>query len=282
MKTPRLRHIAALWSMVHYPSQEKEWNLDKKLAAAKAAGFDGVAGAPSPEMPKLLKKHGLIMLGYVASGKAKEFGPLLAANKKAGAHYINVQMADEDTLTPEATGLAILLMQEAKKLGVEAAIEVHRDTCTETPEKTYDLANAYQKITGELMPMTWDFSHLSVVKHLWPNNYVEKLIVRPDLIQRAQQFHMRPFNGHHCQIPVTDGKGNLTTEIKEWFPFAEALLKCWLDGNKNTNREIFVCPEMGPVPGGYNFSTLPNSWEDAQVLRVELDKIWKKLTKKRK
>jgi len=34
---------------------------------------------------------------------------------------------------------------------------------------------------------------------------------------------------------------------------------------------------MGPVPGG-NLSTLPNSWEDAKVLRGEIDKIWKKLT----
>ena len=80
-------------------------------------------------------------------------------------------------------------------------------------------------------------------------------------------------------MPVTDGKGNLTQEIKDYLPFVEAVLKCWLDGNKNTDREIFACPEMGPVPGGYNFSTLPNSWEDAQVLRGEIDKIWKKLTK---
>ena len=35
---------------------------------------------------------------------------------------------------------------------------------------------------------------------------------------------------------------------------------------------------MGPVFGGYNISTLPNSWEDAKVLRGEIDKIWKKLT----
>ncbi len=282
MSQPTLRHIASTWTITHYPTQATEWSLDRKLAAMKAAGFDGVACGPHPELKKLAKKHGLIVCGYVASGKASEFAGQLKANKDCGAHQVNVQMADEDTLTPEATGLAIILMQEAKKLGLAAAVEVHRDTCTETPEKTYALADAYQKVTGELLPMTWDFSHLSVVKHLAPSNYISRLITRPDLIQNAQQFHFRPFNGHHCQVPVTDGRGNLTQEVKDWLVFAEAVLKVWLNGNRKTDREIFVIPEMGPVPGGYNLSTLPNSWEDAKVLRVELDKIWKKLTRKGK
>lgn len=116
------------------------------------------------------------------------------------------------------------------------------------------------------------------MKHLNPDNYVSRLLLRPDLIQRAQQFHFRPFNGHHAQVPVTDGKGNLTLEVKQWLPFAEVLLKCWWEGNKDKDREIFVCPELGPVVSGYNFSTLPNSWEDAQVLRLEIDKIWKKVS----
>jgi hypothetical protein len=213
----------------------------------------------------------------MSSGKAAEFPKLLAELKVAGAHHVNVQMADEDTLTPEATSLALVLMEEGRKLGLEPAVEVHRDTCTETPEKTYALADAYQKITGQLLPISWDFSHISVVKHLRPDNYIEKMIVRPDLIQRAQQFHFRPFNGHHAQVPVTDGKGNLTQEVKDWLPFAEAVLKCWLAGNKNFSREIFVCPEMGPIAGGYALSAFPNSWEDAKVLRVEIDRLWKKL-----
>src|SRR5205085_225144 len=154
-----------------------------------------------------LKKYGMLVVGYIGSGKAAEFPATVKANKEMGAQHINVQLADEDTLTPEALGLTLLMMQEGQKQGVEPAIEVHRDTCTETPEKTYALADAYQKVTGELLPMTWDFSHLSVVKHLHPGNFAQRLIIRPDLIQRAQQFHLRPFNGHHCQIPVTDGKG---------------------------------------------------------------------------
>jgi hypothetical protein len=268
--------------MVDYPSRKKEWSYDRKLADARAAGFDAIATAAIPEVGRAAKEHGLTVLGYFSSGKQEEFAGELKANKKIGAHHINVQLADEDTLTPEALGLALLLMQEGKSLGLEPAVEMHRDTCTETPEKAYALADAYLKVTGELLPVTWDFSHFAIVKHLHPGNYAEKLLVRPDLIQRAQMFHFRPFNGHHCQIPATDGNGKLTPELKDWLPFAEALLKCWLDGNRNTNRELFVCPEMGPVASGYNLSTLPNSWEDAKVVRLEIDKIWKKLTTKRR
>jgi hypothetical protein len=273
-----LRHVANLWTFVEHPSKENEWTLEQKLRAIKGAGFDGVCWGPLPNLKEGLERNGLFFLGGMSSGKAAAFPRLLGELKEAGAHHVNVQLADEDTLTPEALSLAVSLMQEGGRLGLEPAVEVHRDTCTETPEKTYALADAYQKATGELLPISWDFSHISVVKHLRPDNYIERMIVRPDLIQRAQQFHFRPFNGHHAQVPVTDGQGNLTREVKDWFPFAEAVLKCWLAGNRDSGREIFVCPEMGPVAGGYNLSTLPNSWEDAKILRGEIEKLWTKLT----
>jgi hypothetical protein len=214
----------------------------------------------------------------MATGNPADFPKLLEDLKRDGAYHVNVQLAAHDVLTPEVLDLTLALMQEGKRLGLEPAVESHRGTCTETPEKTYALADAYQNATGELLPISWDFSHFAVVKHLVPANFVERLLVRPDLIQRAQQFHLRPFNGHHAQVPITDAQGNLTQEVKDWLPFAEALLNCWLTGNRDTGREIFVCPELGPVDGGYALSTFPNSWEDAKVLRVEIDHLWTRLT----
>jgi hypothetical protein len=280
---PTLRHIANLWTLMQHPSRDEEWSLDQKLGAIKEAGFDGVCWAGSPELCEGAKRHGLIFVGGMASGNAEEFPELLEDLKRYGAHHVNVQLAADDVLTPDALELTLRLMQEGKRLGLEPAVESHRGTCTETPEKTYALADAYQNATGELLPISWDFSHFAVVKHLVPSNFVEHLLVRPDLIQRAQQFHFRPFNGHHAQVPITDGQGALTQEVltqevKDWLPFAEALLNCWLEGNRGTEREIFVCPELGPVDGGYALSTFPNSWEDAKVLRVEIDRLWKRLT----
>lgn len=275
---PVLRHIANLWTLMQHPSPEKEWSLDEKLQAIKDAGFDGVCWAGSQELFDGAKRHGLIFVGGMASGDEAEFSTILADLKRFGAHHVNVQLATDDVLTPDALRMTLSLMKEGSRLGLEPAIESHRGTATETPEKTYALADAYQQQTGELLPISWDFSHFAVLKHLVPANFNERLLIRPDLIQRAQQFHFRPFNGHHAQVPITDAHGNLTQEVIDWLPFAEALLNCWLDGNRNSNREIFICPELGPLEGGYKLSTFPNSWEDAKVLRVEIDRLWRRLT----
>ncbi len=274
--TPTLHHIINLWSLSEYPNKKQDWSLERKLNAVKEAGFDGFTSRISKEHAALAQKLGLITVGYFSSSKASEFEGFIRENADRGVIHINVQLGDHDTLTPQATRLALKLNEVADKFGVKAAVEVHRDTCTETPEKTYALANAYRKATGQLLPMTWDFSHLAVVKHLAPEHFAERLLVAPKLIQRAQQFHFRPFNGHHCQVPVTNGQGKLSLEFTQWLPFLEKTLEIWLAG-KQAGREIFVVPEMGPIPGGYNFAQLPNSWEDAKVLRPIIAKTWKKV-----
>lgn len=271
---PKLRMIAAMWSLVQYPTAKSEWSLERKIRAIKEAGFDGLATASTPEIKKLADKYGLLIVGAFASAKVKEFPKLLKQNAENGAHFINVQLGSDDMLTPEALKLTLQLMKDAEKIGCEPAVETHRNTCTETPEKAYALADAYLKATGKILPMTIDFSHFAVVKHLHPGNYASFLLTRPKIIQRAEQMHLRPFNGHHCQIPVTDGKGKLTPEVKDWIPLAEALFRVWRQGKQN-GRELYVVPEMGPVLEGYNLHSLPNSWEEAIVLKGLIEKAWK-------
>jgi hypothetical protein len=189
-----------------------------------------------------------------------------------GALRINVQLGNHDTPVDKAISMAVRVIEEGERIGVPCDIEVHRDTSTETPEKTYAIAAGYQKVTGRPLPITWDFSHISVVKHLNPP-YWDRLLVKPKLIQRARQFHFRPFNGHHCQIPVTNGKGGLSLEFKLWIPFLEKTIETWLATNQD-GQVVFACPEMGPVRGGYNFAQLPNSWRDAQILRRIIKRTW--------
>ncbi len=271
---PRLRHIASLWSLVQHPSAKTEWSLEKKIADIKAAGFDGFATQPGEEHARLAAKHELCIVGYISTAKPSEFRPLILKNRDGGALRINVQLGDHDTPVAKAVAMAVRIVEEGDKLGCPCDIEVHRDTCTETPEKAYAIAAGFKKATGKLLPMTWDFSHISVVKHLAPP-YWERLLVAPKLVQHARQFHFRPFNGHHCQIPVTDGTGRISLELTQWLPFLEKTIAMILAG-KPDGRDIFVCPEMGPVPGGYNFAQLPSSWEDAKVLRGIIDETWKK------
>lgn len=256
---------------------QHDWSLDQKLDAIAAAGFDGVCWAPSPELTEGCARRGLIFLGGMVSADPAAFPQIFNDLHLSGTRHVNVQLGTDDLLTPQALDLTLTLMREAKQRTLLPAIESHRGTCTETPEKLYALADAYQQATGDLLPISWDFSHIAVVKHLVPSNFVERLLLRPDLIQNAQQFHFRPFNGHHAQVPITDGRGNLTQEFHDWLPFAETLLRLWLDANRNTPREIFICPELGPVEGGYALSTFPNSWEDAKILRIEIDKLWRRV-----
>lgn len=274
---PVLRHIANLWTLMGHPSRAREWSLDDKLQAIRDAGFDGVCWAPSPELQQGANRLGLIFVGGMASADPAEFPRLLRELKDFGAHYVNVQLGTDDMLTPQALSLTMALMEEADRLGLAPAIESHRGTCTETPEKMYALADAYQGATGRLLPISWDFSHFAVVKHLVSQHFIGRLLVRPDLIQHAQQFHFRPFNGHHAQVPISTATGELTQETRDWLPFGEALLRSWIDGNRKGRREIFVCPELGPTEGGYALSTFPNSWEDAKLLRAEIDKLWTRL-----
>jgi hypothetical protein len=269
-----LRHIANLWSLVGYPSPRKEWPLERKLEAVKEAGFDGFTSRLDAQQAALGEKLGLMRVGYFASGDAREFEALLREQRDCGAAHVNVQLGDHDTPTLEAVELAKRLMAAGRKAGVKAAVEVHRDTCTETPEKTFALADGYEKETGELLELTWDHSHPGVVKHLSPP-YWERLGVRLDLIRRAQQFHFRPFNGHHCQVPVTDGKGHLTGEFLNYAPFVECVMRAWLQGAAE-GREMFAVPEMGPLGSGYNLEAFPNSWEEAKALRREIEKCWRR------
>jgi len=276
---PILRHVANLWTLMQHPSREQEWTLDQKLDAIQNAGFDSVCWAPSPELTEGLTRRGLTFVGGMASADPAAFPALLDDLREAGALHVNVQLGTDEMLTREALRLTLAVMEEGKARGLQPAIESHRGTCTETPEKMYALADAYQDATGDLLPVSWDFSHFAVVKHLVPANFEERLLVRPDLIQNAQQFHFRPFNGHHVQVPITDGRGELTQEVRDWLPFAEAVLRCWLEGNRGKSREIFICPELGPVEGGYALSTFPNSWEDAKRLRLEIDKLWRRVVR---
>jgi hypothetical protein len=187
---------------------------------------------------------------------------------------INVQFCDHDTLPREAIKAWLKMDALAEKMGLNIDLEVHRDTCTETPEKVYEIAELYKKATGKLLRFCWDYSHFAVVKHIYPP-YANRLLTRPDLVQLARQCHFRPFNGHHCQIPALDAKGNETPEIKPYLEFIDAFFKCWLEGAKG-GEVLYVCPEFGPIPSGYGLSCFPNVWKDAIFLHEKTEALWKK------
>lgn len=147
--TPKIVFIANLWTLVGHPSTATEWSLEKKFQAVKEAGFDGVNWRGSPEIAKLLRSFGLRFSGLFDASDSEEFAPLIRAQMEAGAETINVQLADHDTPVEDALRLAIRLMEESDRQNANVHLEVHRDTCTETPEKAYAIADGYRAATGK-------------------------------------------------------------------------------------------------------------------------------------
>uniref|UniRef100_UPI004048FAE4 sugar phosphate isomerase/epimerase family protein n=1 Tax=Cephaloticoccus sp. TaxID=1985742 RepID=UPI004048FAE4 len=277
---PKIAHIANLWSLVGHPTPKKEWSLERKIAAVAAAGFDGFTTALTPEHTRLAAKYKLKhLLGFISnnSGDAKQYAKAIQAQKDAGAVQINVQLDDEDTKPSVAAKNWVKMMKEADKIGgVVMSLEVHRDTCTETPEKTYEIAKLYKQATGKMIKINFDFSHFAVVKHIHPGNYSSYLLKYPKLVQNGEQSHCRPFNGHHCQVSVTHN-GKLTDEVKSYLKFTEDLFRCWKSAKQNQDKTLFVCPELGPYHAGgagYNITGLAPAWPDAAILRKELHKAW--------
>ena len=254
------------------PSSDKEWSFPEKFRQAKAAGFDAMGGGADIPAARMCQEFGLVYVCYMdANGtNAREKLTEAATTKPA---RINVQLCNHDTLPTEAARAWIELDKIAEEMGLHADLEIHRDTCTETPEKAEEIAQRYEQEMGRKIRFSWDFSHLAVVKHLNPP-YAERLLTRPDLIQLSRQIHLRPFNGHHAQIAATDGEGTETPECTHYLAFVDALFACWLEGASG-DEILYVCPEFGPIKSGYGLSCFPNVWEDAIYLRRRTEEIWR-------
>jgi hypothetical protein len=260
--------------MIGWPTPRREWSAAQKLRAIRIAGFDGVCAFITPELKALADDLGLrLMSGFDAKSVADAL-PRLRAQRDLGVRFINIQLLNHDTPPATAARVAVQLIRESRALGVSVHIETHRDTATETPEKFAEIARLYRRATGELLPVTWDHSHFAVSKHMMPADYSARLLVWPKLIQHSQMFHLRPFNSQHCQVPVTNGRGTLTPEFRDYLAFAEDLFACWLAGPRPGN-ELWVCPELG-MSHGYHVSTDPHAWPDAVRARTELLGAWRR------
>jgi hypothetical protein len=277
--SPKLQIMVSTWTMIEYPNKKSEWSPERKVKEAVAAGFDGIVTRVSNPVATVAFKKGVRLITTTDIGSVKEVEKKFKEIKSFGIKQVNVQMCDDDTPTEKALPVAIQVIKVGEKLGLVPAIEVHRDTCTETPEKAFALADAYQKKTGRKLRMNFDHSHPAIIKHLAPDAFWPRMGVRLDLLCLGEQIHFRPFNGHHCQIPVTNGRGKLSPEFQDWLPFCEKVIEAWLKKAK-PGQEFFVVPELGPKAGGYALSNYPDVWKDVQVLTKEIRRIWHRQIKR--
>jgi hypothetical protein len=273
---PRLRLAATLWSFVGHPSPGREWSLDRKVAAIAAAGFEGVQSVHRPEIGALARRHQLALIGAFDAEDPANFRQQIADLVADGAAIANIQVAEHDTPPAQALKWTLAVRRECRRQGLRWQIETHRGTATETPEKFAAIAAGYRRATGELLPVTWDHSHFAVTKHLRPEHFSARLLTAPALVQRSRLIHCRPFNGHHCQIAVTDARGRRTPEYHAWLVFARDLFAQWLAGAAG-GAELWVVVEQGSAAGGYNLSVFNPPWHDALVCARDLRALWRSL-----
>jgi len=265
----KLLCFAGLWGLMDDPKHRGMTRLEA-MKRSKAAGFDGIAVGADGEMIRETYEVGLDRL-CGASCNETNFAQSILVAHSTNSRRINVQFYDHDTPPKVAVRGWLKLERFAEQLGASVDLEVHRDTCTETPEKTWEIADRYQQITGRLIRMNFDFSHFALTKHIGAP-YANRLLEHPELIQNARQLHLRAFNGHHCQIPVVDAKGKLTPEGRDYLEFVDALLKCWLKGAKH-GEDLCIMPEQ-LTWAGYQLDTFPPVWNDMCVIMEQARKTW--------
>ncbi|MDA9589918.1 hypothetical protein N9R65_03915, partial [Opitutales bacterium] len=147
--TPTLKIHINGWSLLDEGDPATEAGLRTHLSAIKDAGFQSYCWGPTPQLKELLTEYGLRFGGAFDAAKAEQFAPTIEAIMAIDNGPINCQLADDDTPVEEAIELTLGLMAEAKKQNAPVHLEVHRDTCTETPEKTTAIIEGYKAATGE-------------------------------------------------------------------------------------------------------------------------------------
>ena len=262
--------FASLWSLRQYPTKAREWPWAKKFSAIRAAGFDGVF---APPQPWVAERGALRYLAVTSLDAPRKIAPALQAAKDLGALAIDVQLGDYDMPLREAVRLTVRIRATARELALPFAIETHRDTFTETPEATLALARGYRRATGETLPLCLDHSHFAIIRHLAPGTYWERLREPAGLLAAATQFHLRPFNGHHCQIPVLNAAGRRTPEYRDWQAYAAALFTHLQ--RQRTTAPVLAVPEMGNAAPAYGLSCFGDTWADVQALTRDLRRQWR-------
>ncbi len=264
-----LHLFATMWSLRQYPSAEKEWTWTRKFAAIRAAGFDGVF---SPPIPVIAERGALQYLAVTSLGTGSNCTVPFAAARALGAVAIDVQLCDYDTPLSEAVTVVKRIRAAARAHGLPFAIETHRDTFTETPEATAALAKAYAMDTGKTLPLCLDHSHFAVVRHLPPGQLWARLREPKPLLRAAVQFHLRPFNGHHCQLPALTPSGKRTPEYLDWLSYVAELFAH--EQRRRTAKPMLVVVEIGHAAPAYRLSGFPDTWRDVRRVAADLRALW--------
>lgn len=247
------------WTLTEYPGADDEWAFRRKLEFFAEAGCAAVTlDAADKEAVREQRALSLRLCGFFKETDGRSLERQYLTQVEAGAETINCFLGSPETPFEEAVAYLGRLHELETEHGVPCHVETHRATMTENPDFARRLFEEARQRFGAWPRVCWDHSHLAVVKHFGFAE-LEPWLGRFDrgLIAASRQLHLRPFNAHHAQIPVTNAEGEETPEFKDWLAFARRRLQEWADEHESA-EDLWLVPELGPICHGYGLSVFPD------------------------
>lgn len=265
-----------LWSLSGYPNREAEWSEVEKLQFFAEEGFDAVTMGGRPGLGSWLKEEfGLRLCGFFQASSLEDIEAAYIREVEAGAETINSFLGSPTTPLEEAVQMFIEVDRLERAHGIPIHAETHRGTMLEVPEFSFELYQAIHSRCGIWPRLCHDDSHIALVKHLSLNQLAEFLDSRrtPGLLNRSEQMHLRPFNGHHAQVPVLNHAGGETPEFLEWMEYVQTVLQAWKRSRKSATK-LWIVPELGPVSDGYALTTFPDMLVELKHCAARIKEIF--------
>ena len=203
-----------------------------KLAAIKAAGFEGIQGS----QPALCKAQGLGCAGSSRYNQSAEIAPSIKALKAEGYECATVHVAwgHESDAEVDALVREIIAVSVAEKFPVY--IETHRATITQDTWRTVQFT---QRNPG--VRFNADFSHWYTGLEMPYGDLNAKFDFLQPVFERVRFFHGRMGNSSHIQVGLAD-----PTMAKAVEHFKEMWTRCLVSFVKSAKPGDYVifAPEL--------------------------------------
>ena len=194
---PRLASFINLGNVDTLPaySSGPKGTVAERLAAIKAAGFEGVQGTCVAEA----QAAGLKIAGGARFNTPAEIAPVVRAHQAAGYVCLtcHVGWGHEDDQAMDDLVREVIAVSAGE--GLPVYIETHRATITQDTWRTVKMVERNPEVR-----FNGDFSHWYSGLEMPYGNLEDKWRFLQPVFERVRFFHGRMGNSSHIQVPLAD------------------------------------------------------------------------------
>lgn len=233
-KTPYLRSDFNIGTLTNLPAWSNGPRGDDagKLAAIKAAGYQGVQGGNVA----LCRELGLGVTGGGRINKVGEALPFAQKCKDAGYECATVHAAWGLEDDAEVFSLVEDILNACAKTSFPIYIETHRATITQDPWRTVQFTKKFPEVR-----FNGDFSHWYTGLEMVYGDFNAKLAFMAPVFERVRFIHGRIGNPGNMQVDCGDGTGRTYVDH-----FREMWKRCFQGFMKRAQPGDYICfaPEL--------------------------------------